>query len=119
VSPVDGDPAVAAGEILGKNRRVRDPVRLANIVFEEEGGELRWGLYRFRASGVAPRYQYGPRDRDHGLAESRFRDPQERAHMLSRHTHVWSVSINQRLAPETLVDLFSEAMALPGPPPPG
>jgi len=119
VSPVAGDSAVAAGEILGKNRRVRDPARLANVVFEEEAGQLRWRLYRFRASGLARTYDYGPRDRDHGLAESHFRDPRQREFMLSRPMHVWSISINQRLAPETLVDLFSEAMALSELPPPG
>lgn len=114
VSPVSGDSAIAAGEILGKNRRVRNPLRLANLVFEEEEGQLRWRLYRFRASGFAGTYEYGPRDRDHGLEESHFRDPHERDFMLSRPMHVWSISINQRLAPATLVSLFSEAMALPG-----
>lgn len=38
--------------------------------------------------------------------------------MLSRPLHVWGISINERLTPEILVDLFSEAMALPCLPPP-
>lgn len=114
VSPLEGDSAVAAGEILGKNRRARDTVRLANIVFEEEGGQLRWRLYRFRASGFAGTYEYGPRDREHGLDESIFRDPHERDFMLSRPMHVWAISINQRLTSEGVVEFFSEAMALPG-----
>lgn len=74
-------------------------------------------LGRQAVSDLQTSYDYGPRDRDHGLAESHFRDPRQRGFMLSRPMHVWSISINQQLAPETLVDLFSEVMALPGLPP--
>src|SRR5581483_10696127 len=66
-----------------KNRRIRNPARLANVVFEEEAGQLRWRLFRFRASGLARTYEYGPRDRDHGLAESYFRDPLQKGDTCS------------------------------------
>jgi hypothetical protein len=51
-SPVQGDTLVSAGEILATNRRLGDNYRLANVVYEEEAGVLRWRLYRFSASAA-------------------------------------------------------------------
>ncbi len=115
-SPVPGDTLVMAGEILGTNRRLADDwYRLANIVYEEEAGVLRWRLYRFSASAMVPRYDLGPRDHDHGLAESVFQDPSERAFMIQRPMHIWHLS-DSRFEPRGVSILFIEALALPGQP---
>jgi hypothetical protein len=75
-SPVPNDTLVAAGEIHGTNRRLRDSYRLANIVYEDEAGALRWRLYRFSASGAVAHYELGPRELPHGLARAQFRRPE-------------------------------------------
>jgi len=78
-SPVPGDTLVMAGEVHATNRRLGTTSRrLANIVYEEEAGVLRWRLYRFSASGAVVRYDLGPRDHDHGLPQSVFDEPSER-----------------------------------------
>lgn len=116
-SPVQGDTLVSAGEILATNRRLGgDYYRLANIVYEEEAGVLRWRLYRFSASGVVVHYDLGPRDRDHGLARSVFDDRSERSFMIQRIMHIWHLS-SSRFESWAVPSLFAEALALPGQPP--
>ncbi len=116
-SPVPGDTLVVAGEILGTNRRLGgDSYRLANIVYEEEAGVLRWRLYRFSASAIVAHYDLGPRDHDHGLAERVFDDPRERAFMIQRPMHIWHLS-DSRFDPRGVSILFADALALPGQPP--
>lgn len=115
-SPVPGDTLVMAGEIFGMNRRLHNPYRLANIVYEEEAGVLRWRLYRFSASGLVMHYDLGPRDHDHGLAQRAFEDPSERSFMIQPLTHIWHLSYS-RFEHWGVSMLFAEALALPGQPP--
>lgn len=115
-SPVPSDTSVMAGDIFGTNRRLNDWIRLANIVYEEEAGVLRWRLYRFSANAGVPRYHLGPRDHDHGLAQPVFDDASERAFMIRRGMHIWHLS-DSRFEPGGVSILFAEALALPGQPP--
>jgi Protein kinase domain len=111
-SPVSNDTLVMAGEIFGTNRRLNNWVRLANIVYEEEAGVLRWRVYRFSANGGVARYDLGPRDHDHGLAQSVFSDADERAFMIQRPMHIWHLS-DSRFEAWGVSILFVEALALP------
>jgi hypothetical protein len=115
-SPVPEDSLVMAGEILGTNRRLRDWYRLANIVYEEEAGVLRWRLYRFSASALIANYDLGPRDHVHGLARSVFDDRSERSFMIQRIMHIWHLS-SSRFKSWAVPSLFAETLALPGQPP--
>ena len=115
-SPVQGDTLVSAGEILATNRWLDDNhYRLANIVYEEEAGVLRWRLYRFSASATIVRYELGPRDHDHGLAQSVFDNQSERSFMIQPLMHIWHLS-SSRFDPTFVSVLFAEALALPGQP---
>lgn len=110
---IEDDMPVGMGEIFGENRRTTDKWRLANIVYEAtEGGRYGWNLYRFRKQGIVGDYAYGPGDREHGLSVDHF--IQDREHMLRNAAHVWAFRRIALIA-EALVDLYTEAMALPNP----
>src|SRR5206468_870603 len=115
-SPVPNDSLVTAGEVRATNRRLQKGMRLANIVYEDEAGTLRWRLYQFSASAVVTRYELGPGDHTPGLPRGSFEDPPERGIMVRRAMHIWHLA-DSRFEAWAIPYLFAEALALPGLPP--
>lgn len=111
---VEGDTAVALGEVTADNRRGNQGVLLANVLYEDDGqGLFRWMLYRFRAQGGLRDYPLGPMDRDHGLTLHQF--VKHRTYMLRCVTHIF-VTIRNRLTSALVRNLYAEALAMPPPP---
>ena len=110
-SPIPDDSLAAGGSVDGQNRRVRDRVCLANIVYERADGRYAWYLYRFRRTGITREYRYGPRDRVHGLRRDVFLDPTERGYMIRTVVHAWSLA-KEQLNAEGIGRLYKEALEL-------
>lgn len=114
-STVPNDTMIQAGALTQTNPRRSRPFLAANVVYEQRhDGRWVWNLYRFRANafGDASRYQFGPTDCLHGFDRRNFLDPIQRAYMVrSPGLHVWQTNLEQ-LAPDILLRLFREAVAL-------
>lgn len=114
-TPVEQDEIVGFGEVSGENRRGGN-LLLANILYEpDDKGRYGWTVYRFRAQASVTDYPFGPRGREHGLSASQFAS--QREYMRSNVTHVFVHSASP-LTSDSIVGLFTEAMALPAPPGP-
>jgi hypothetical protein len=98
------DPLLLAGVVAAAPNGM-DPY--ANIVCELDEGRLAWSLLRFKASGLASRYEYGPRERLHGFRWHIF--AQQRPHMVRPAIHVWHMNKGP-LTAEAVVDLLREAI---------
>lgn len=110
-SQVEGDGMIVAGDVTLSSRRGSSFVA-ANLVGEAGAdGRLVWNVYRFRRSAIVAQYEYGPWDREHGMASSVFEDPMERDCMLRTVTHAWTLR-RFPLTATTIVELFREALAL-------
>lgn len=106
------DTAIVYGIIGGWNRRLgQSHLALANVVYEIQDGEFGWVLYRFRAQIGLAQYGLGPMDRPHGLLRSDF--DEHRRHMLGNAAHIFRTT-RSALTSEVFVELFVEAMNLPG-----
>lgn len=111
---VEGDTAIAFGEVTANNRRGNQGVLLANVLYEDDGqGLFRWMLYRFRAQGALRDYPLGPMDREHGLSLHQF--VEHRRYMLRSATHIF-VTIRNHLTVALVRSLYAEALAMPPPP---
>jgi Protein kinase domain len=114
---VPGDTMVLASAVVIMNRCYDRELRAANLVYEQIGDRLGWQVYRFRPGMVAPdKYPYGPYGRMHGLSHEDFFGQWGRYFMVNPAMHVWQKSVVQ-LTPETLLDLFREAIDLRPPDP--
>ncbi|MFE1852162.1 hypothetical protein [Streptomyces sp. NPDC059489] len=110
--PVPGDTMALAGCVLITNPSYSTELNSANIVYEQVGDRLAWQIYKFRSSFVPPdKYPFGPYGRTHGLRHGEFFDGDQRYFMLHPAMHVWSKTI-ETLTPETLLELFEEAVEL-------
>jgi hypothetical protein len=89
-------------------RRPTGQAPLANIVCELCDDRLQWSVLRFTASGLAGRYEYGPRDRPHGFHRQIF--ARQRAHMIRSGMHVWNMQ-RTPLTTDSVVELLREAIS--------
>jgi hypothetical protein len=114
---VAGDSMLLASAVTITNRRYDRKLNASNLVYEQVGERLGWQVYRFRASMVRPdKYTYGPYGRTHGLSHRDFFGRWGRYLMIHSAMHTWQKSVVQ-LTPETLLDLFKEAVELHPPDP--
>lgn len=98
---------------LATNRRGQNDYRLANLVFEAKSRvRHEWWIYQFKAQAALKDYPLGPGRRVHGLAVDDF--VAHRRYMRTGVTHIFIV-IKRPLVPETVVELFAEALDLPAP----
>lgn len=111
---VEGDAAIAFGEVTGNNRRMTEDALLANALYEDDGeGLFRWFVYRFRAQGALTDYPLGPMDREHGLSLQQFLE--HRRYMLGSATHIFT-TVRNPLTVGLVSDLYAEALAIQGGP---
>ncbi|GAA0587769.1 hypothetical protein GCM10010172_85930 [Paractinoplanes ferrugineus] len=79
----------------------------ANLVCEAHDGRLSWSVLRFTARSTPSRYDYGPRDRQHGFAWHVFQA--QRQHMLRPSMHIWTMT-SDPIGPDVIVDLLRQAI---------
>lgn len=111
---VDSDDSfLLCGTVSIRNRRQSEseaPFVAANAVYEVQGGQHRWMLYRFIPSSTVMDYPFGYGRRPHGLEVQAF--VEQRKYMHGGRTHIFRTDLRP-LLPNDIHELFAEALAWP------